>query len=128
MYVSNILQKITQCNCAGVYDEMRVLEVEDPAEPAGSNQTAAEEEELLYGSDREGEPGEARGAGEPGKSDDGDIDEEEEKARKKAEKEAEEAGLLAKQAELSERIRRRKAEREKKNRRAEKARKRTSAV
>ncbi len=38
---------------------MRVLEVEDPAEPAGSNLTAAEEEELLYGSDREGEPGEA---------------------------------------------------------------------
>ncbi len=87
---------------------MRVLEVEDPAEPSGSNLTAAEEEELLYGSDREGEPGEGRGAGEPGevgKSDNGGVDEDEEKARKRAEKEAEEADLLAKQAELSERIR-----------------------
>ncbi len=45
---------------------MRVLEVEDPAEPVRSNLTAAEEEALLYGSDKEGEPGEARGTGEPG--------------------------------------------------------------
>ncbi len=96
---------------------MRVLEVEDPAEPAGSNLTAAEEEALLYGSDKEGEPGEARRAGEPGepgKTDNGGIDEDEEMARKRAEREADEADLLAKQAELSERIRRRKAEREKK--------------
>ncbi len=88
MYFIYILQNITKCNCAVVYDEMRVLEVEDPAEPAGSNLTAAEEEELLYGSDREGEPGEARGAGESGelgKSDNSGIEEEEEKARKKAE-------------------------------------------
>ncbi len=95
---------------------MRVLEVEDPTEPARSNLSAAEEEALLYGSDREGEPGEARGTGEPGelgKADDCNMDEEE-KARKKAEKDAEEADLLAKQAELTERIRRRKAEREKK--------------
>ncbi len=95
---------------------MRVLEVEDPAEPVRSNLTAAEEEALLYGSDKEGEPGEARGTGEPGElgnADGGDMDEEE-KARKKAERDADEADLLAKQAELTERIRRRKAEREKK--------------
>ncbi len=91
--------------------------MEDPTEPARCNLTAAEEEELLYGSDREGEPGEARGVGEPGepgKSDDCDMDGEEKTARKKAEKDVEEADLLAKQAELSERIRRRKAECEKK--------------
>ncbi len=96
---------------------MRVLEVEDPAEPAGSNLTAAEEEALLYGSDKEGEPGEARGDGGPGergKADSDGEEEDEETARRRAEKEADEADLLAKQAELSERIRRRKAEREKK--------------
>jgi hypothetical protein len=47
MYFTFILQLLTKYNCAGVYDEMRVLEVEDPAEPAGSNLTAAEEEALL---------------------------------------------------------------------------------
>ncbi len=51
--------------------------------------------------------------GESGNADRGDIDEEE-KARRKAEREADEADLLAKQAELTERIRRREAEREKK--------------
>jgi hypothetical protein len=100
-------------NCAGVYDEMRVLEVEDPAEPVRTNLTAAEEEALLYGSDKEGEPGDARGSGEQGGSGGGGPDEEE-MERKKAEREADEADLLAKQAELAERIRRRKAEREKK--------------
>ncbi len=59
---------------------MRVLEVEDPAEPVRTNLTAAEEEAHLYGSDKEGEPGDARGSGEPGGSgnaDCGGIDEEE---------------------------------------------------
>ncbi len=67
---------------------MRVLEVEDPAEPVRTNLTAGEEEALLYGSDKEGEPGDARGSGEPGGSgnaDCGGIDEEE-KERKKAER------------------------------------------
>jgi len=100
-------------NCAGVYDEMRVLEVEDPAEPVRTNLTAAEEEALLYGSDKEGEPGDARGSGEQGGSGGGGPDDEETE-RKRAEREADEADLLAKQAELAERIRRRKAEREKK--------------
>jgi hypothetical protein len=116
LYFSTLLIDFNKNNCAGVYDEMRVLEVEDPSEPVRSNLTAAEEEALLYGSDKEGEPGDARGTSEPGESgnaDCGGIDEEE-KERRKAEREAEEADLLAKQAELSERIRRRKAEREKK--------------
>jgi hypothetical protein len=72
---------------------MKVLEGGEPAAPTAL--TAEEEEELLYGSEDETPP----------------TEEEMEKARLQAEKEAEEADLLAKTAELQERIRRRKAER-----------------
>jgi hypothetical protein len=72
-------QKVTDINCAGVYDEMRLLEVEDPEEPAGPNLTAAaEEEELLYGSDKEGEPTGVRAVSEPGKVGGSDMEVDEE--------------------------------------------------
>ncbi len=62
---------------------MRVTELEDPGDSAGSNLTAAEEEELLYGSDKEGEPDEAHGVGEPGKVGGGKMEVDEEMAGRK---------------------------------------------
>jgi hypothetical protein len=93
MYFTIKYLDLNNFSCTGIYQEMRALEGGEPAVP--TDMTPTEEEELLYGSEDDTPP----------------TEEEAEKARKQAEKEAEEADMNAKQVELQERIRRRKAER-----------------
>jgi hypothetical protein len=88
--------------CTGVCEEMRELEG-----GTARTMTPEEEEELLNYSEEEG-TGTQTGDGE----DEAMKDEDSEEARQRAEKEAEESDRLAKLAEIQERIRRRKAEKE----------------
>jgi hypothetical protein len=88
--------------CTGTDEEMRDLGREQ-----ARTMTPEEEEELLNYSEEEG-TGTQTGGGEDEEMKDADSEE----ARQRAEKEAEESDRLAKLAEIQERIRRRKAEKE----------------
>jgi hypothetical protein len=89
--------------CTGVYEEMRELE-------GGPTRTMTpeEEEELLNYSEEEGAGADVDAE----MPDPGERDETEEEARLRAERKAEEEDRNAKLAEIQERIRRRKAEKE----------------
>ncbi len=130
-FLISVLIITNKMNCAGIYDEMRVLEVDvaegDAGELLGA---AAEGEKKIYSKEEEeallADPeGEGAGSGEdqgadPDADPDEDPDEEmksDEEEERRREREAELADLLQMNKEREERMKRRKMEREK--RRAE---------